>query len=223
MVPCLHGYTDGPELFVFNTLLPQDHPRNMRRFRIPPKYRERNFHVNLDYYRSLGTVNREGPLITDPTQAILIMSLSPTPTEPHVYLVLRKQALIEHACSMHADVQIPWDEWGRGAVAMETPPGRICLTIIHGARLLVMHSTHFDPSKHRTINVFDFSRRGSAALPLSDGDGGGTKRRAVFGDERSCEFFEGDGIGSSDRKLGDSMMSYIVSLLYYLGVEGSTN
>jgi len=36
-------------------------------------------HVRLDHDRTLGAVNKDGPLITDPTRAVLTMDLSPNP------------------------------------------------------------------------------------------------------------------------------------------------
>lgn len=75
MVACCNNPLVGPELLVFNTLAPQGHPRNLRRFRLPPRYRDWTAHVRLGRDRSLGTVNRDEPLITDPAQAIFTMDL----------------------------------------------------------------------------------------------------------------------------------------------------
>lgn len=223
MVVCYDNFPDSPELAVFNTLVPQDHPRNLRRFRLPPKYLLRSARVHLDRDRSLGTVNRDGPLIVDPTQAILIMDLSPNVPEPRIFLILRMQPLIEHACSMRADVQIPWDEWGRDAVAMEIPmDSTYFTTITHGARVLAIRNTRHGPEERYLIHTFDFSRRGSAALPLSDENDGGTERRALFKDGRSCVFGGGDGmIPWGLQSLGDSIMFYVVSLPSSSTIEGA--
>ena len=208
-----NNFPHAPELFVFNTLLPQDHPRHLRRFRLPPKHNQRSVHVHLDRDRSLGTVDRDGPLLVDPTQAILIMDLSPTNLEPHAFLILRMQDLIEHACSMRTGVQIPWDEWGKGAVVIEIPIDSTYLsTIIHGARVLAIRNTHRGPEEHHRIHIFDFSRRASTALPLLDGGDGGTERRAAFKDGRSCLFEGGVGVSMwGIQSLGDSVMFYKVS------------
>ena len=65
---------DGPELLVFDTLVPQDHPRNLRRFGLPLQNQSgRQVCIYLYHDRSSGTVNRDGPLITDPTQAIFVI------------------------------------------------------------------------------------------------------------------------------------------------------
>ena len=107
---------------------------------------------------------------------------------------------------------------------MEIPPGGTYLTSIHGTRVLVEHSTPFDPLKHRGIHVFDFSRRGSAALLLSDGNDGGTERRAAFERGRSRTFVRGDGIGPRwDKALGDNIVSCVVSSISYSTVEGAVD
>lgn len=122
------------------------------------------------------------------------MDLSPANRVPHTFLILRMQDLIEHACSIRTEVQIPWDEWGKGAVVIEVPFDTIYLsTIIHGARVLTIRNTHRGPEEHYRMHIFDFSRRASAALPLSDGSEGGTERRAVFNTGRNCLFGEGGG------------------------------
>lgn len=214
---------DAPELVVFDTLVPREHPGNLRRFRLPPKYSGRGARVDLDLDRSLGTVNRDGHLIVDPTQAVFIINLAaPIVLGLQILLILRIQPMIEHARSMRADTHIPWDEWGSGAVAMEISieSGRFD-TIIHGTRLLMVHDTYRILAGERyRIHTFDFSRRGSAALPLSDGDG--KERAAVFKDGPSCTL-KGDGVNPWGlRSLGDSIPYSIVSL-FFSSVEGDVS
>ena len=200
---------------IFNTSVPQGHPGNMRQFRLPPEYPGRGVWVYFDHDRSSGTVNRDGHLIIDPTQAIFIMSLSTSPQGSEVILILRIQSLIEHACSIRTDAKIPWDEWGRGVVVMENPTGYVhSTTIVHGPRMLVLRSTRERRKPHYRIHTFDFSRRGSAALPLSDGGDGATGRRATFEGGQNCVFEVGGGMNVQDiESLGDSMVVHIVSLL----------
>jgi len=208
------AFPDTPELAVFNTLLPQDHPGNPRRFRLPPVSVGRGVHVHLDRDRSLGKVNRDGPLVVDPTQAIIIMSLFPTVLEPQILFVLRAQPLIECVRSMGTDTQIPWDEWGRGAVVMEIPSGRGGLTAIHGTHVLVICDT-YQGARYR-IHAFDFSLRGSAILPLLEGNDGRVEKRHVFEDGWTCEFEAGDEMGLCDlQPLGDTIPLSAVSLLSY--------
>ena len=88
--------------------------------------------------------------------------------------------------------------------------------IIHGARVLVFHHTYHDPVEHYRIYAFDFSRRGSAALPLSDGNDGGTERRAIFNDDQGYTFDGGDKMDPwGVQSLGDSIPFSIVSLLLH--------
>ena len=208
---------DTPGLAVFNTLVPQDHPQNLRWFRFPPKYLGRHTRLVLDCDRSLGTANRDGHIIVDPTQAILVLELSPTSRQPRTFLILRMQPLIDCARSMRTDTQIPWDERGRGLVSMEIPLNSShFITIVHGARVLVIHDALHGPGSPYRINTHDFTRRGSATLPLSDGDDGGIERRAVFDDGQSCVF---GGVGQvslrESRTLGDTMPFSLVSFLSY--------
>ena len=211
----------GPELLVFNTLIPQDNPRNVRRFRLPSKYRNWRAYVRLDHDRSLGVMNRGGPLITDPTQSVFIVDLSLNLLGQRELLVLRVQPMIELACSMRADVQIPWDEWGRGSVAVGIPMSlcrHVYLITVHGARLLVIHSTDY-ADEHPYIRIFDFSRGESAALPLSDANDDGTERRILFKHGRRCAFKPAKGTTPwALEPIGDSVVRVepkIVSLPSY--------
>ena len=222
MVCCNYSLDDV--FTVFNTFVPQDHPGNMRQFGLPPKYPGREVRAYLDRYESLGTVNRDGHLVADPTQAILVLSLYLGPQDPEVVLILRIQSLIEHACSMRTDTEIPWDEWGRSTVVMETPTGYTDPTpIVHGPHMLLVRGTRHGREVHH-IHTFDFSRRGSAALPLSDGGNGGIERRAIFGDGRSCVFEIGDGMRMQGLKsFGDGIVVDIVSLLPHSAGGGSVD
>lgn len=212
------SYNDFPiglELLVCNTHVPQDHPRNLRPFRFPSKYRNRNACLYLHHDRSIGTANKDGPLLIDPTQAIFIIELPLSPPRPGVLLALRVQPLIELACLMHTDAVIPWDQWGRDSVAMEIPMtlfSRIHTSAIHGARLLVTRGIGHEDER-RSLHVFDFSRKGSAALPFSAG-GDRIQRRALFEHGRSCTF---KGAGRIEpqgpQSIGDSLVFHIVRLL----------
>jgi len=224
MVPYYDDSPDGPELLVLNTLVPQDHPRNLRRFGLPPWYQGCAVRISLDHGRSLGTVNRDGPLIIDPTQAVLVVDLSSRPREQRDFLMLRTRALIEYTCSTRTDVRIPWDEWGRGVVVMNVPVYGICLTATHGARVLVIYDGHSGPQDCSDIRVFDFNRRGSTALPLSGGSSGGPERRAKFEDGRNCMFARFGEISMRDpRSLGDSVASWVVSPFSHSNVEGAAD
>jgi len=99
---------------------------------------------------------------------------------------------------------------------MEIPVSSGALTIIHGTHVLVIYDAFRDPGTHYRVHVFDVSRRGSAALPFLHGNDGGTERRAVFEDGRSCEVEAGDGMSLWDlQPLGDTIPLSVVSVLSY--------
>jgi len=214
-----NNFPDAPELAVFNTLVPQGHPKSLRLFKLPQKYIERTAYVLLDRDRSLGMVNRDGHLIVDPSQAVLIVNISPTFWDSQVSLVLRTQSLVEHERSTHTDARIPWDEWGRGAVVMENPNDYGSSTaIIHGAHVLVLRDTYRGPRDRYRIHAFDFTRRGSSTLPLSDENDGATERKVVFNDGQGCAFDGGHGMNPwGIQSPGDSIPFSIVSPLLHWG------
>lgn len=218
VMTCYNNFPIGLELLVCNTHVPRDHPGNFRRFKLPSKYRDRNARLYLHHDRSFGAANKDRPLLVDPTQAIFIMELLFSPPKPAILLALRIQPLIELACSMRTDVEVLWDEWGKGSVAMEFPMslfGRIHTSAIHGARLLVTHGTGHEDERH-SLHVFDFSRKGSAALPFSDA-GDGIERWALFDHGRSCTFKGAGLIGSqSPQSIGDSLVFDVVRPLYLI-------
>jgi len=210
VVVSYHGNLSDTVLVVINTFVPQEHPNNVRRFLCPQKYLGCGPEVYLGHDRSLGAMDGDDRFIADPSQAILMTSLSPGDC---AFLILRTQSLIEHSCSMRADVQIPWDEWGKDAVVMENPRDySFSDTFIHGARVLVIRTPLGAPEGHHRVYAFDFSRRRSATLPLSDGSEGGTESLAVFEEGQSCVFEMGDGANRPRLvALGDSVMFHIVS------------
>ena len=168
--------------------------------------------VHLDHDRSLGIVNRDGPLIVDPTQGIFVVDFARTSREPRVFLILRTQPLIECAYSRRAGIRTSWNELRRDAVVMEVPFGDILSpTVVHGARLMTLNVVNYGPEGGHRIHAFDFSRRGFAALRLSDGDDGGTWRRAAFEDGFVSEGHEELGLRKSP-SLGDSVAFSVVSL-----------
>ena len=224
MLVCHRNSITDPEPLVVNTLVPQDHPKNLRRFKFPEKYRNMGAYMHRDRDRSLGAVDRDGPLITDPAQAILMIGLSAHLPKLSVLLVVRIQPLIELACSTRTEIEVPWDEWGRGSVAVEipqTPASSIYSPTIHGSRLLVMHSIE-GTGERRGLRVFDFSRKGSAALPLSDESDSGAERKVLFTDRPSCAF---EGVDWRElrylQSVGDSIAFHTVSLLSLCFMQGA--
>ena len=65
---------------MFNTLIRQDHPGNLRRFGFPSEFRNWRAKIFVDHDRDLGTPNRDEALIADPAQAVIAMEpLGPVP------------------------------------------------------------------------------------------------------------------------------------------------
>jgi len=168
-----------PEFTVFDTLVPRDHPANSRRFCAPLRYHHWFPSVHVDSDRCLGTLDRDKPFSTDPTQAVFTVQLVRR-NGPSVSLVVRIQTLIEHLRST-ADACVPWDVWGRDSTVIEAPmPNRSHCSpypIVRGVRVILVepYAAH-DPYLH--FFAFDLSRRGRSVLPLLDGDG--AERTASF-------------------------------------------
>lgn len=187
--------TGSTQCIVFNTLIPQDQPMSSLRLSLPPLYdTDRNARIHVDQDRSLGTLDRDGPIIADPTQAILVVRLT-RHYHGDILFVVPIQPLIERVCSARTGTHIPWSEWGRGAVIMQNPQSRYGFDVcIHGTRLVLLEMPYRLVRSPR-IRTFDFSRRARNALPLWD-QGGGTVKKASFSD--GSEFvLEATGTGAA--------------------------
>jgi len=154
------------ELVVFNTLIPQYQPGNLRRLEMPQHFHSQRTKVHIDHDRPLGTPDKDEPFITDPAQGVIVVELM-RGWDRNVFFVIRTQALIEHTCSTPAGPRVPWDEWWRDVVVMEvlawdcTP-----YAFVHGAQVVVMWS-HVTTSQARLrgrayygVHILDFSQRG---------------------------------------------------------------
>jgi len=107
------------ELAVFNTLIPQDDPGNLRVFGLPQEFHDRPVRIFVDHDRDLGTPNRDEALIVDPAQAVLVMDIGEC-GEHRILLVVRTQ-VFDQPYSVRADSYVHWDEWMEYAVVMEVP------------------------------------------------------------------------------------------------------
>ena len=175
MVLAPGGIIGLPEFTVFNTLVQDDHHVNSRRFRVPLRYHSWQVSVHVDGNQCLGTPDRDGPLITDPAQAVLVVELINYHGRRDL-IIVRVQTLIEHACSSGAEDYVPWDEWGRDATVMEIPidDDDGSYPLVHGARVVLVK---MGVVPH--LRIFDFSRRGCSILPPW-GEGDGAERMASF-------------------------------------------
>ena len=102
---------------LFDTFVPRGHQMNSRRFSLPPRYHDWTSSICVDNDRCLGTLDQDGSLTTDPTQAVLVMMLSHH-LGPSVLLIVRIQTLIERARSKGTDPCVPWDTWGSDAASL---------------------------------------------------------------------------------------------------------
>jgi len=160
---------NAPRFSVFNTLVPQNNSRNPRHFLVPSKYRTWFPYMNASHSTPSGTLDRDGPLIIDPTQAVLAVELFSREEPWAIFLVvLRTQALIEHACSVSTDTDIPWDEWGSKVMNIEIPAdGDNAHVIVQGVHVIVVKHDAVPGDGVRKclrLRIFDFNRQGYGAL-----------------------------------------------------------
>jgi len=148
-----------------NTLVSQDRPSRFLRFQVPTKYRNWIPFASTNCVMPFGTLNQDEPFVVDPTQAFIILQLFGEVTD-RVLIVLRTQALIEHACSMGTDTYIPWEEWGRDAIVMEMPTSDSVIYVqgVHVVEEQMRKVPGSDHTNHTSIRVFDFSKRGCSTL-----------------------------------------------------------
>ena len=164
---------------MFDTIVPQDHIKGFRQFKFPPRYSRRIPRTHTDPGSPLGGVTRGSPLTVDPTQAILAVELMPIGIDwgPRVFLVLRTNTLIECLCSMRAGPDIPLEEWGEGAVAIQIMANLDFFTFIHGTHMAVVVCVRDDVPEYR-LYTFDFSKLVVMSCHFGMG-AGGTERRPV--------------------------------------------
>ena len=215
-----------PGFTLFDTFVSRNHPVGSRRFCMPLRYRDWFPVLHIDSDMCFGARDRNGPLATDPAQAVLVIKLvrSSESQGPLVVwmLVVRTQTLIERMHSVSADAPIPWEEWGRGAVVIEVPEhasvGRGPYPLVQGVHVIwvTTYTAPGDdgyPSPPR-LCTFDFSRRGWSILPLLN-EGGGTMRRASFEGGRQLLLQGDEGMAESGFKsLGDGKFMYLVSCFH---------
>lgn len=168
-----HDHTvNSSGLTLINTAISQGHPGHFRRFRIPTRYRDWEVpSAGIGCDLSSETANQDGPFIVDPTQAFIVLQLLGIKVPTSVCIILRTQALIEHACSMGAETYIPWEEWGRDANIMEMPTSNPAI-YIQGVHLIETERRgvlggDIDVT-HVCLRIFDFSKRG-CSTPFDEG------------------------------------------------------
>ena len=211
---------DVLEFTLFDTLAPRGHPVNSRRFLLPPSYHDWTPSIHVDSGRCLGTLDRDEPLPTGPTQAVLVVRLVGH-SRPRVLLIVRIQTLIEHVRSTGTDACVPWDVWGRGAAVMEVlmhgygGPH----PLVQGVRVTIVRmctKMYFTPGveenhRHPHLCTFDLSQRGWSVLPRW-GEDGRTEQRVLFETGRKLFLQGGEGMVEwGFDPLGDGKFMYLVS------------
>jgi len=123
---------------------------------------------------------------------------------------------------MRLDLEVPWNEWGRGAVVMNTPQASYDSPIcVHGTRLMVLKTPSWHGlSDYNRIRTFDFGRRGCSILPLLDE---GPERRAVFENGQELTLDESGHVAwwGGMRSLGDGNLFRPVSDPSHSGGNGA--
>jgi len=152
-------------------------------------------HVAQD--RDLGTPNGDVSLITDPTQAILAIEVTRHFQPGGRLFIMRIQDFVQRVCSARVNVQMPWEEWGRGAVTMKMPKCCGKMTVhVHDTHVVVSKTLLRDYLRYDSIRTFDFGRQKWSTLPLWDGEGGGAVRSASFWGGKELMAVPGEGLFS---------------------------
>ena len=198
------------ELAVFDTLIPQDHPGYLQRLMFPPEFCNKPAKIHVDGDRDLGTPDKDEVLLPDPAQAVLALCIAQD--QGSVLLVVRTQVLVKQVDSVRTDCRIPWDEWGRDAVAIQLQGDEV-FTLVHGAQVMVVCDSY-------NIRTFDFGQRGHGSLPLQR-RGDGPERRVLFGDGVNVRF-KPDRIcpwGSLESLSDGSVINLVSFLAHYVTRE----
>ena len=209
MIVSTPSSSDVPEFTLFDTLALGSHLASSRRFCVPQEYRGWLATVCLDPGRCLGTQDWDRPLITDPTQAVLVVELDGH--RQRDLIIVRIQTLVGHLRSVGTDGCVPWDEWKGGAVVMEVyrRSGRGSHLFVQGVRVIFVekHTTTPGVDGQIYLSTFDFSRRCFGALPPDRGDG---VERVSHGRDFLLQKTEGVGLWELEL-LGDDSFVYLVS------------
>jgi hypothetical protein len=90
---------------------------------------------------------------------------------------------------MNTETYIPWDEWGRDAIVMETPAfsSAVCVQGVHAVEAEIQMVPGSGACMY--LRTFDFSKRGCSSLC---DEGGGAVQAAWYDDGRDL-FLVGSG------------------------------
>ena len=204
------------KLVVFDTLTLQHHPQQLA---FPLEFRNMRANIYVDHDRDLGTPDKDEVLLPDPAQAVLVIDLG-RDREHRILLVVRTQVLVNQVDSARADYPVPWDDWGRDAVAIQVQGDgdHNLFTFVSGAQVMIVRAPRRQGCYE--VRTFDFSQRGRGSLPLRSGaDGTG---RTLFEDGVNLRFEPGlvfdpyDALAASSH---GSLIHLVSSLARYVGSE----
>jgi hypothetical protein len=157
----------------------------------------------------------DGPLIIDPTQSVVVLMLycyEPGSLARHEgVLVVRAATLVGYMTSTHTGQRIPWDDWKRDVMVVETPPRGLFYVqpLVLGSRVLFTLYNLEDSTGGSWAHVYDFSRWGCRAL-VRAGDGEDESR--VVPNPKAILFPREHDFGRVTlRALGNSLVSCAVS------------
>jgi len=209
---------DVPEFTLFDTRVQPGHPVNLRRFCSPPRYHDWFLSVHVDTDRCLGTLDQGRPLVTDPSQAVLLLKLA-NHYGGRVLLTVRIHTLIEHLCSTNPNACVSWEVWGKGVAVMDFPILRsdgYRYLLVQGVRVILAKMCTLPGASgyHPSLRIFDFSQRGWGTLPSWGEEINGAERRVLFEDGRDFLLGERGGLVMNEwgfDKLGDGNFMYLVS------------
>ena len=186
----------------------------LQRLAFPLEFHGMCANMHIDLGRDLGTPNKDEVLLPDPAQAVLVMDIW-ADRELRILLVVRTQVLVKQTYSVRAGSPVPWDEWGRDAMAIEVQNdgGHRMLTFVHGAQVMIARASSLRGLGNYDVRTFGFSQRGRKSLPIrGEAD---AERRVLFEAGVNLKFEPDDGIGPQGelKPLSDGSLICLVSYL----------
>ena len=218
-LPTLEEHNFGS--IMFDTSVPQESSNSWRHFNLTPtchRYavspRTRGSWICTDSDRSPGEGSRDGPLVVDPTQSVIVLQVTLYHDTYGMYsseelvLVIRATTLIGRMSSARAEPHILWDDWKRDVMVVEVPWGfSHHRTFVLGSRVLLA-TRDWQDRDGVPVQAYDFSRWGCRALVRL---GEGEKERTVMPNPEKF-WLQRQYWGEMDMlALGDSLVDCTVS------------
>ena len=209
------------DLVMFDTSIPQQSPDGWQPFNVVPKYPHRyprspwswNVTIYTDRDRTQGEGSCDGPLVVDPTQSVVVLSLDGrgAPCDEEIVLVVRSAVLIGYMPSTLTCRRVLWDEWKRNLMMIKLPHRIFCRRVlVFGSRvLLVTRKWNDEDREGHSVQVYNFSLWGCRAL-VRVGSGEKEKMFVLMPEKIWLTDEYRSGVGNM-RALGDSIVGCRVS------------